>query len=148
MDLTSLPSTPHEYAERHLELLQELQFERQEEARLKKLCQEQNHPLEDSSDGDDDDIYRQTLESLESGAARIDSLHLIKNARLDSVSATLPTDSTFTNDSERIGQWAIQVSEDSNVTSEITHSDTWSEAQEAYARGRCARAGGQSGSDE
>lgn len=80
------PSASHEYAERHLKLINEIEFHEEEAARYKKLCLEYGVKLDDDSEGDldieDEDMYQSLLQEAKDAAPRLDSLITLNDKRI------------------------------------------------------------------
>jgi hypothetical protein len=111
-DAFSEPLTPREYAERHLQLLRELRHARVEEARLRKLCEENKYELEEIVEIEDEE-YKDMLNLMETGPPRIDSL-LIESAH-DMSTMPLQLESFYAGREGRITNWITRVSHNAST---------------------------------
>lgn len=110
-DFMSNTLTPYEYAERHLKLLKDLVYERQEAARMKEICLQHNIVLDDDTQGGTDeseDVYQALLDDLENGAPRIESQVKINRGQ-QQYPVEMTTECVRSDHAFRIAEWAANV---------------------------------------
>jgi hypothetical protein len=111
-----ITTAAYEYAERHLEILKDLEFERAEAARYKQLCQEHNIQLERETEADVDNqsenVYHSLLTELEHGPSRLESIVAVNQGQ-QQYSTNMPTSQAETTQDSRIAQWASSVASQS-----------------------------------
>ena len=113
--------TPFEYAEAHLDILQDLRTHREQAAMYKQICLELGIALEqdpdDHSDNLDEGNFQATLDELEHGTSRIDSMIVLNHAR-EQYPTELAAPFTESAPSSRVAEWATRVASEGQQTAD------------------------------
>jgi hypothetical protein len=140
VEVDSEALTVFEHAQRHLELLSEINEERAHAAKYKQLCLDHQIVLDGDDDADDDaqsdletdslseDVYRSLLSDREYGAPRIDSLVTVQRGKRTATTMASP-DPGLMHDS-RIMEWQAGLGHGTDVPLITLNEETEALAQD------------------